>query len=221
MAETPKGTRKMSDTEVGDSWVDSALVWKKTFYQLLILGVASTATNWLTQSTTIWIFYLVATILLIWKTTSQISEKKEVLEIISLSEGHPWHDSEGTGKASVFVSDSNLEWVKLKTNVRVIVTKDPLLPRWILREEDIEGAIIARWDQKPHENFIPLLNMAQALADAQNRSLDSEDPIEEARAREDVGESLLEREWEDTEPGSTNYKPGALLRSFKNKDEGE
>ena len=57
-------------------------------------------------------------------------------------------------------------------------------------------------------------------ANAQDREEGSEDSFEAARERETTGESLLDREWMETEEGAIDYEPGAILRAFKrSKDE--
>ena len=60
-----------------------------------------------------------------------------------------------------------------------------------------------------------IINMAQALANAQDRGEDDVDSFDAAREREETGEGLLEREWMDTEEGAVDYEPGAILRAFK------
>ncbi len=218
MSGFPRGARPMSDTETGDDWVDSTSIWKRCFLLIFLLGVICTLITTILGGITIWIVYALCIILLILNTISGVSKKRSLLSIIALGEGHPWHDFQGGGKTSVYLKDADESWTKLKPKVRVIVTEDPLLARWMVRKEDVEGDVIVRWNHKPSDHFISLINMAQALADAQNRSVEEEDPIEEARIREDDDESLLEREWEDTEAGSIEYQPGALLRSFHKKD---
>jgi hypothetical protein len=60
------------------------------------------------------------------------------------------------------------------------------------------------------------------LANAQDRDEDEIDSFEAAREREESGEDLLEREWMETEDGSIDYEPGAILRAFKrSKDSGD
>ena len=60
-----------------------------------------------------------------------------------------------------------------------------------------------------------IINMAQALANAQDRGENEADSFEAARDREETSEGILEREWMDTEEGSIDYEPGAILRAFK------
>lgn len=218
MSGFPRGARPMSDTEIGDGWVDSASMWKRCCVLIFSLGLICTLITWIIGDVTVWIAYILCIILLIINTINEVSKKRNLLEKIALGEGHPWHDFEGRGKTNVYLMDADESWVKLNPQVRIIVTEDPILSRWMMRKEDVEGDIVVRWNQKPSDHFISLINMAQALAEAQNRGFEEEDPIEQARIREEDEESLLEREWEGTESGSIEYQPGALLRSFKKKD---
>ncbi|HJM41639.1 MAG TPA: hypothetical protein QF514_05390, partial [Candidatus Thalassarchaeaceae archaeon] len=70
-------------------------------------------------------------------------------------------------------------------------------------------------------NLVPIINMAQALANAQDRGDDEVDSFEAAREREETSEGVLEREWLDTEEGSIDYEPGAILRAFKRSKDSE
>ena len=45
------------------------------------------------------------------------------------------------------------------------------------------------------------------------------DSFEAAREREDSDDDLLDREWMETEDGSIDYEPGAILRAFKRSKE--
>jgi hypothetical protein len=148
------------------------------------------------------------------RTMYSISKRRKNLDLIALGIGHPWHDAEGTGIPIVYVSNSE-NWAELSNGDRIVKTKDPILDSYLLRFHSIDGDVLARWDFEPDEELISLINMAQILAEAQSRDPEAEDPIESARERENSGESLLEREWEDTEEGSSGYKPGALLRALK------
>ena len=134
--------------------------------------------------------------------------------------GHPWHDSEGTAETVVFVLDADENWVALGPNVRLVSTRDPLLDRSLLRDRDSEGAVLVRWNGVADSKIVAIINMAQALANAQDRGEGDVDSFDAAREREDTAESLLEREWMDTEEGAVDYEPGAILRAFKRSMEG-
>jgi hypothetical protein len=70
-------------------------------------------------------------------------------------------------------------------------------------------------------DLITTVNMAQALARAQTREEGDDDEFEAAREREKTAEGVLDREWLDTEEGTLEYEPGALLRAFKQSKNGE
>ncbi len=214
----PLGSRPMSDTEAGDQWVDSASMWKRCFLLILSLGIVCTIITWLLGGITIWIAYALCVVLITYNTINDVSRKRNLLSNIALGDGHPWNDFEGSGKTNVYLKDADESWAEIEPQVRVIVTHYPILSRWMVRKEDVEVEDIVHFNRKPSTHFISLINMAQALAEAQNRGLEEVDPIEHARIREEDEESLLEREWEDTEAGSIEYQPGAILRSFRKKD---
>lgn len=204
----PKGARQMSDTEIGDEWVDAGRVWRWT----AAVAIAVMGGALLLGSIHALGVALLLLILPMWFALRRIDSRRGGLAGIALSEGHPWHDAETTGQTTVHVRDIDDAWQALPARSRLVPTEDPLLGRILLREGDVEGPVLVRWSKGADRNLIPLINMAQALADAQDREVDAEDPIEAARAREASGDSLLEREWEETEAGSIEYKPGALIR---------
>ena len=90
-----------------------------------------------------------------------------------------------------------------------------MLDLTLLRDGDSEGKILARWGGEIEPSIMTMINMAQALANAQDRDEDEGDSFEAAREREETGEGILEREWMDTEEGAVDYEPGAILRAFK------
>jgi hypothetical protein len=90
-----------------------------------------------------------------------------------------------------------------------------------LRDGDPEGEVLARWNGQANPRIVAIINMAQALANAQDRDDDDVDEFEVARERETTGESLLDREWMDTDEGSIDYEPGAILRAFQRANDDE
>ena len=114
----------------------------------------------------------------------------------------------------MFVLGGN-EWVGLEPDVRIVSTRDPILDQSLLRDGDSEGEVLVRWEGEADSRIVAIINMAQALANAQDRDEDDIDSFEAAREREDSSEGLLDREWMDTEEGSIDYEPGAILRAFK------
>jgi hypothetical protein len=90
-----------------------------------------------------------------------------------------------------------------------------MLDRTLLRDGDSEGDVLVRWEGEADPKVLAIINMAQALANAQDRDEGSVDAFEAAREREETAEGILEREWMDTEEGAVDYEPGAILRAFK------
>ena len=60
----------------------------------------------------------------------------------------------------------------------------------------------------------------KGISEANNKRSD-DDEFEAAREREKTAEGVLDREWLDTEEGTLEYEPGALLRAFKQSKNGE
>ena len=223
MVEAPGDSRLLSDTEIGDSWVDAKPIWVRSGFLLLLLTIGLTILQYIGQiSTSQILLILMFVVLVIMKVNwDRIVMMKGDLDVIAVSLGHPWHDSERTAETVVFVLDSDENWVALEPNVRLVSTKDPLLERSLLRDNDSEGEVLVRWSGEADPRIIAIINMAQALANAQDRGEDDVDSFEAAREREETAEGLLEREWMDTEEGAVDYEPGAILRAFKRSIKGE
>ena len=217
MVVAPGDSRLLSDTEIGDSWVDAKPIWVRSGLLLLLLAIGLTILQYNGQISTSQILLILAVVaLVIMKVNwSRIVMMRGDLDVIAVSLGHHCHDSEGTAETVVFVLDADENWVALGPNVRLVSTRDPLLDRSLLRDRDSEGAVLVRWNGVADSKIVAIINMAQALANAQDRGEGDVDSFDAAREREDTAESLLEREWMDTEEGSVDYEPGAILRAFK------
>ena len=223
MAEAPTGTRPLSDTDVGDQWVDASRLWKRAFLTISIAILSITGLGWIfsLSTTLIGLAWAMATGILFIRCIRIISERKLQLDVIALSVGHPWHDAKTTGETTVHVQDLAEQWIALPSGARLVATPDPLLGRTLLRDGDPEGEILVRWLGEADPNLVTLINMAQALSQAQDRAEGADDPFEQARLREESAEGLLERDWLDTDAGSIEFQPGALLRAFKKATSGE
>ena len=223
MVEAPGESRLLSETEIGDSWVDAKPIWVRGGLLLLLLAIGLAILQYIGQISTsqILLILMVVALVIMKVNWDRIVLMKRDLDVIAVSLGHPWHDSERTAETVVFVLDSDENWVALEPNVRLVSTKDPLLERSLLRDNDPEGEVLVRWSGEADPRIIAIINMAQALANAQDRGEDDVDSFEAAREREETAEGLLEREWMDTEEGAVDYEPGAILRAFKRSIEGE
>ena len=225
MVEAPGDSRLLSETEIGDTWVATNQIWFSGAIQFVFFGVIGIVLSHYLgmdiQGVLVGFIAPLGLMLLGYK--YQIIEKqKGELDVIAISTGHPWHDSEEVGETTVFVLDQEEQWIALEGDVRIVTTSDPLLERILLRDGDSEGDVLARCNFFPYcfSKVISIINMAQALANAQDRGEDDVDSFDAAREREDTAESLLEREWTDTEEGAVDYEPGAILRAFKRSMEG-
>ena len=217
MVDAPKGARLLSDTDIGDTWVDTTQIWTRvgvlTFSGAILLIIMHLIG--LISPTQI-VGLLIAIILTLMSfNLNRIVKMKKELDVISIASGHPWHDSEGTGDTTVYVLNDGSEWVALQPDVRLVTTRDPLLNRSLLRDGDSDGEVLVRWDGEARPKILAIINMAQALANAQDRGENEVDSFESAREREETAEGILEREWMDTEEGAVDYEPGAILRAFK------
>ena len=223
MVEAPSNARLLSETEIGDSWIDARKFWVQAIYWIalsmipcLVLAIFSII-EW-NMAILVCVIFGMGLVL---HTTTKINTTKNELNVIAISDGHPWHDSDGTGKTTVHILSEPNEWVQLKPNARIVSTTDPILDRSILRDGDPEGEVLARWSGQANPRIVAIINMAQALANAQDRGEDDVDEFEVARERETTGESLLDREWMDTDEGSIDYEPGAILRAFQRANDDE
>ena len=216
MVEAPANSRLLSDTEVADSWIDAKRIWMQGgFYSFIVTIAFSTIATigFLNWNQAILVISVTA-LLVLSQNFRKIVNARNQLDVIAISTGHPWHDSESTGGITVFVL-SDEQWVGLGPDVRIVSTRDPMLDRTLLRDGDTEGEVLVRWEGEADPRIVAIINMAQALANAQDRGEDDVDSFEAAREREDSSEGILEREWMDTEEGSIDYEPGAILRAFK------
>jgi hypothetical protein len=222
MVEIPSDSILLSETDVADSWIDAKRIWiQGVFYITLIAVIISIIAElnlikW-NQATLIIALMVLGVVTMSFR---KIVNTRNQLDVIAISSGHPWHDSEGVGHTTVFVLSQG-EWIGLEADVRVVTTRDPILGLTLLRDGDSEGKILARWNSEIEPSIVTMVNMAQALANAQDRDEDEGDSFEAAREREETGEGLLEREWMDTEEGAVNYEPGAILRAFKRSVDGD
>ena len=223
MVEAPENSVLLSHTEIGNQWIDTKSQWMIGLFQVVLIGLPLYLLFiGMGVQQPIIPFAILAFVLSIWR-FQRIQKINSQLDFISIASGHPWHHSDDVGDTTVYVLDQENKWIPLSTDARIVTTPDPLLERILLRNGDSEGEVLARCDTFPFgfPDVIKTVNMAQALASAQNRDEGAEDEFEAAREREISAESVLDREWLDTEEGALEYEPGALLRAFKQSKSGE
>ena len=223
MVEAPENSVLLSHTEIGNQWVDTKSQWMIGLFQVVLIGLPLyLLLIGIGVQQPIIPFGILAFALSVWR-FQRIQKTNTQLDFISIASGHPWHHSDDVDDTTVYLLDQENKWIPLATDARIVTTPDPLLERILLRNGDPEGEILARCDTFPFglPDVIKTVNMAQALASAQNRDEGAEDEFEAAREREISAESVLDREWLDTEEGALEYEPGALLRAFKQSKNGE
>ncbi len=227
----PTDAHLLSDTSVVDSWVNSTRHWMVS--GLLVTGLMIPISLFVVISdestTSLLLGAIAAAIIGIGYAVWSINNERAILDIIAVQEGHPWHDSDAQTSTGVFVLDRDEEWVEIPAETRLHLSIEPLLGGLLLRDGDDEGEVIVRWSGEMNdasgEKLVSLINMAQALREAQDRDIDEDDPFEVAREREtgddDHDHDLLEREWMDTTPGQIEVPLGAIIRKVTGSSEAE
>ena len=130
MVEAPDDARLLSDTEMGDTWVDTNQIWFRGAIQFVFFGVIGIVlSHYLGMDIQgVLVGFIAPLGLMLLGHKYQIIEKqKGELDVIAISTGHPWHDSEEVGETTVFVLDQDEQWIALEGNVRIGTTSDPLL----------------------------------------------------------------------------------------------
>ena len=223
MVEAPVNSVLLSSSEIGNNWVDTKREWMIGFFQIISGAIFLVITSTIIGIESILAPFALVALILISRRYQIILKKKSELDFIAIASGHPWHHSEDVEDTTVYILDQTKKWISLHSDVRIATSDDPLLDRILLRNGDSEGEIVARCDTFPYifPDVIKIINMAQALASAQNREEGAEDEFEAARERENTAEGVLDREWMDTEEGALEFEPGALLRAFKQSKGGD
>ena len=160
---------------------------------------------------------IVIAIIYFFKIIQKTATRMSMLNMVAIGEGHPWHPSEEIGDTSVWVRDAE-KWHKIAKGVRLFAQSDPIIERTLLKNNDENGKILLTWPymlDSEVKKLIALVNQALAFQDAQDRIEGQDDPIETARGREKQEFYPVEREWQETTPGSLTPQPGALLRQIK------
>ncbi len=220
MGKLPVGANLLSETQIYGSWVEEESLWIRSTIYFVFFATFTYALAEFFGNPNLNIMTALAVLFFISRTSKKLKESREILEVIAVSSGHPWHESVNTDDTTVFVR-SDGSWVALNSDVRLFATEDPLLNRSLLRDGDADGEVLIRWVGQIEPRVLALINMDQALAAAQNRDEDADDEFEEARGRENTAEGVLDREWLDTDEGALEYEPGALLRTFKKSKSGD
>lgn len=161
------------------------------------------------------ILLIAGSITLLYPTFNSVSAKRLLNSSIALGQGHPFREDDSKGEADVYVRDHTGAW-NLLGEKRFRLHKDEILDLVNLIEDGADYDVeLAMFSSKAigdiHKQCLAYLNAALAYRDAY---LGKDDNIENAREREIIDSSLLEREWPEEEE---LLEPG--LRSFRGKDE--
>ena len=143
---------------------------------------------------------------------------KDALTLIKTPLGvnmnHPFVDDEPIGKALVYVQFSNKQWREMGKH-RVRLVHDELIGGYNLVEDHGDYKTIGHFSNSKKRTQLMkqviIINQALSLRDVVNGD---DDPIDDARERENMDYGLLEREWLDEEELSVD----GPLAKFINKE---
>ncbi|MBT4059854.1 MAG: hypothetical protein HOE69_06070 [Euryarchaeota archaeon] len=155
---------------------------------------------------------------ILWERLLKNVKRNEILALVAIGTGHPWHPGESIDDTSVWVSDGT-KWHEIPQKARLFAVGDPILARTLIKKDNMNGKIILYWNYPLNQNIrkvISHINQALTFRDAQERDDGFEDPIEDARIREDEEFYPTKRVWQDTSvSGAMSPQPGALLRKMR------
>ena len=143
---------------------------------------------------------------------------KDALTLIKTPLGvnmnHPFVDDEPIGKALVYVQFSDQKWLEMGKH-RVRLVNDELIGGYNLVEDHEDYKTIGHFSNSKKKTQllkqVIIINQALSLRDVVNGD---DDPIDDARERENMDYGLLEREWLDEEELSVD----GPLAKFINKE---
>lgn len=127
---------------------------------------------------------------------------------------HPFIDDEPIGKALVYVQFSDKQWLEMGKH-RVRLVNDELIGGYNLVEDHEDYKTIGHFSNSKKKTHLMkqviIINQALSLRDVVNGG---DDPIDDARERENMDYGLLEREWLEEEELSVD----GPLAKFINKE---
>ena len=203
--DAPKGLIHFSNTPIGNELSDST---KNMKILLVIINLAFvfSAIYWPANLLLITILLIVIDVILI---RSLISASASVPLAINLN--HPFMESEPISKSEIMVKFSE-EWIDPGVH-RLKLAKDSL-SCWVIHRQDEDLTVLSVWDTNLKESVLNrhlgIINQAISLNNAVNGS---NDEFEDARERESLESSLLEREWLPEEEIDVQ---GPISRIFSN-----
>ena len=203
--DAPKGLIHFSNTPIGNELNDST---KNMKISLVIINLAFvfSAIYWPANLLLITILLIVIDVILI---RSLISASASVPLAVNLN--HPFMESEPISKSEIMVKFSE-EWIDPGVH-RLKLAKDSL-SCWVIHRQDEDLTVLSVWDTNLKESVLNrhlgIINQAISLNNAVNGS---NDEFEDARERESLESSLLEREWLPEEEIDVQ---GPISRIFSN-----
>ena len=203
--DAPKGLIHFSNTPIGNELNDST---KNMKILLVIINLAFvfSAIYWPANLLLITILLIVIDVILI---RSLISASASVPLAVNLN--HPFMESESISKSEIMVKFSE-EWIDPGVH-RLKLAKDSL-SCWVIHRQDEDLTVLSVWDTNLKESVLNrhlgIINQAISLNNAVNGS---NDEFEDARERESLESSLLEREWLPEEEIDVQ---GPISRIFSN-----
>ena len=203
--DAPKGLIHFSNTPIGNEFSDST---KNMKILLVIINLAFvfSAIYWPANLLLITILLIVIDVILI---RSLISASASVPLAVNLN--HPFMESEPISKSEIMVKFSE-EWIDPGVH-RLKLAKDSL-SCWVIHRQDEDLTVLSVWDTNLKESVLNrhlgIINQAISLNNAVNGS---NDEFEDARERESLESTLLEREWLPEEEIDVQ---GPISRIFSN-----
>jgi|TARA_B100001564_G_scaffold158410_1_gene133090 hypothetical protein len=185
--DAPKGLIHFSNTPLGKELNDSTRNMK-ILLGVINLGFVFSLIYWPVNLLLIMILLIIIDVMLI---RSLLSASASVPLAVNLN--HPFMESEPISKSEIMVKFSE-EWIDPGVH-RLKLAKDSL-SCWVIHRQDEDLTVLSVWDTNLKESILNrhlvIINQAISLNNAVNGS---NNEFEDARERESLESTLLEREW--------------------------
>ena len=182
-----KGLIHFSNTPLGKELNDSTRNMK-ILLGVINLGFVFSLIYWPVNLLLIMILLIIIDVMLI---RSLLSASASVPLAVNLN--HPFMESEPISKSEIMVKFSE-EWIDPGVH-RLKLAKDSL-SCWVIHRQDEDLTVLSVWDTNLKESILNrhlvIINQAISLNNAVNGS---NNEFEDARERESLESTLLEREW--------------------------
>ncbi len=193
--ELPKGMLIFSQLEISKPQRNQLIIMIST---ISIIGLIGTLLVFM-LGISIWISALLIAILFLISLLIIPDQIAIIKTPLAVNINHPFVDDEPIGKATVFIRLSNDNWVEAGLE-RLRLVRDELVGGFNIVKNNDDYSLVGHFSNSKNIKItqiqITLINQALALRDVVN---EEEDPIEEARVREEQDSVLLDREWMELE----------------------